>query len=61
MIAEDQNILFPRKYLDGTEHGASRVIYYILCAKKFQQLLCDWSLVDGCPSNISKQCVNNFD
>lgn len=29
MIAEDQNILFPRKYLDGsTEQGAARVIYY---------------------------------
>ena len=35
MTAEDQNVLFPRKYLDGTEHGASRVIYYILYAKNF--------------------------
>lgn len=34
MIAEDWNILFPRKYLDGTEHGASRVIYYILYTQK---------------------------
>lgn len=35
MTAEDQNVLFPRKYLDGTEHGASWVIYYILYAKNF--------------------------
>ena len=28
MTAEYQNVLFPRKYLDSTEHGAARVIYY---------------------------------